>query len=43
MTVANIDVSKIRMPKLNMFRNFIIFGVIVAVVISVLIVIMFLK
>lgn len=43
MTVANIDVSKLRLPKFNMWRNMIIAGVIIAIIIIVLIVIMFLR
>ena len=42
-TVTNVDVSKFRLPKLNMFRNFIIIGIVFAVVVIILILIMFLK
>lgn len=38
-----IDVSKFKIPKLNMFRNFMIIGIVALVVIVVLIIIMFLK
>ena len=44
MAATNIDVNKIRMPKLpNFMRNFIIIGVVFAVVVIVLVIIMFLK
>jgi hypothetical protein len=43
MSAANIDVSKIQIPQVNFYRNFIIIGVIFGLVVIVLIVIMFLK
>lgn len=43
MTVTNLDVGKFRIPKFNMFRNFIILGVVAGVVLIVLVLIMFLK
>jgi hypothetical protein len=43
MAASGIDVSKISMPQVNFFRNFIIIGIVFGVVVIVLILIMFLK
>lgn len=43
LATTNIDVSKIQLPQVNVFRNFIIIGVIFGLVVIVLLIIMFLK
>ena len=42
-SLTNFDLGSLKMPNFNFFRNFIIIGVVFGVVVTVLVVIMFLK